>query len=248
MSTSNDDRSKINFDADWECFQQTNGDILNTATIYENHQWSSITLPHFDQQNSGSEVQAHKWWYRKEFHWIASGQQVHLYFKQSTDENNSNASNGYAAIWLNQVPIFSGSLLSLEKPIELTQHLLSEEDTDNILLILCSKMTLSFHARLLIYGKVIYASGQIQLGETKAVDRNEKNVLQYTVSLADDDGRIEVDFGSEQSFDEESEGSSPREKQKIRIQEPLADDIPIPRLAIAILIVGTRGDVQPFIA
>ncbi|UJR08606.1 hypothetical protein I4U23_012865 [Adineta vaga] len=250
MSVSNDDLSKINFDSQWECLQQSidkfnDADILSLATMNDNYQWSSIKLPHFNEQNNNSTMNSNDWWYRKQFHWISSDQQVYLNFKPS-----QNTSNNKTTIWLNQTEIFSGSLMSLQKSIELTPYVLIDEDSNNTLLIYCSNMTLSYHLRLLIYGKVIYASGQIQVDENPNPTQENKNVLQYTVSLADNDGRISVDFDTKQKYNEsEHLWKTPiAEEKTVDIQEPFDDDISIPRLAIVILIVGTRGDVQPFIA
>ncbi|CAF0850394.1 unnamed protein product [Adineta steineri] len=260
MSETTDDLSKINFDSDWQCCQQTIDKIddvtISTLTsMHDDYQWVSVKLPH----NLEIKKKNYNCWYRKQFNWIISeeqpDQQIDLSFKSSKNDTNLNISDATVTIWLNKVQIFSGSSMSLKKSIELTKDLLHDQETKNTLLILCINMSLSFHARLKIHGKVVYATGQIPLDDkiiddTKNSTEENKDSLQYTVSFNDNDGRIGIEFDPKQKLDAFLSSSSSKVPSKPIINEKHEnlDDIPIPRLAIAILIVGTRGDVQPFIA
>jgi hypothetical protein len=125
-------------------------------------------------------------------------------------------------------------------------------------------MSLCFHARLIVYGKRIFPTGQIQLDE-KTIDDNKNsnrkkfNVLQYLVSFDRSDGRIEVQFNDQEQSNEKPTFFSSLSLSSIGSFEVITDEeqtnenninsdnFVVPRLAIVILIVGTRGDVQPFI-
>jgi hypothetical protein len=97
---------------------------------------------------------------------------------------------------------------------------------------------------------VISASGQITIDNSD--DQKPNNILDYSVCINDDDERIGVVF---KNLEEKTEGSPTEpsvepiidETQTKENREKLKD-IWVPRLAIVILTVGTRGDVQPFIA
>jgi hypothetical protein len=117
---------------------------------------------------------------------------------------------------------------------------------------------------LIVYGKRIFPTGQIQLDE-KTIDDNKNsnrkkfNVLQYLVSFDRSDGRIEVQFNDQEQSNEKPTFFSSLSLSSIGSFEVITDEeqtnenninsdnFVVPRLAIVILIVGTRGDVQPFI-
>jgi hypothetical protein len=278
MLTEKDDLENINFDSDWQCsYQPTINKVDNAAistltTMLDDYQWFLVELPHIvdiDKRNDTSLINLCNWWYRKQFDWMLSDQlsqkQIYLTFESSHTDNNLNISNTTAIIWLNGVQIFSGSLISLQKPIELTQNLLHDKESKkNTLLVSCTNMSLCFHARLIVYGKQIYPTGQIQLDEktiddTKNSNRKRKNVLQYLVSFDDSDGRIGVQFNDQEQSNEKptffsslslsSMGSfeAITDEKQTNEHDINSDNFLVPRLAIVILIVGTRGDVQPFI-
>jgi hypothetical protein len=83
------------------------------------------------------------------------------------------------------------------------------------------------------------------------IDEKQTDTLDYTVSVDDDDGRFDVIFNAKRKSKSISTASN-RSSQSVdngnEINEERENDLLIPRLAIVILIVGTRGDVQPFIA
>ncbi|CAF4394635.1 unnamed protein product, partial [Adineta steineri] len=126
--------------------------------------WSSINLPHIKKFE---EINLHKWLYYKKFDWISIDnqiqQQIQLVFGPNINLNDSSvSSNITATIWLNNTKIFSGSFMSLTNPIELPSKLLHNE---NILVICCSNSILSRHARLILHGKIICATGQVNVSE-----------------------------------------------------------------------------------
>ncbi|CAF1234226.1 unnamed protein product [Rotaria sp. Silwood1] len=272
MAVDNKDLTNIDFDHDWKCYCQQSNDKTDGKTIISmvnnintDQCWSSIELPHIIN-TVNNDRRSCKWWYCKKFDWTStnqtSKQQVYLNFIPSNHHDNNSTIN--ATIWLNSIQIFSGSLTSLKNPIELSLKLLHNETKhDNILIICCTNVKLSLHAYLLIYGKVIYAVGQIIMDENnlnKYKDFDKKpngGILDYKVSVDNGDGRIDVIFNPKRksktvpipsSSLKDSSQSIIQDNQINEIKENMDDDLLVPRLAIVILIVGTRGDVQPFIA
>ena len=281
MEAHKEDLTNIDFDNDWKCYCQLASEEINeenmvtaAQNVDTNHRWSSIDLPHIVDMNKSrksKETTLYKWWYCKQFDWASIDkqiqQQIHLSFEPYDNLNNSSVSTDITAtIWLNNTQIFSGLFMSLTNPIELSSELLHSEHIDeqkhnNILVICCSNSTLSFHARLTLHGKIICATGQVNVnGESVTKDstseQKQNEILDYTISLDDTSGRIDVMFKSKQKCKAPLKPipSLPqfvrydRNKNQIDENKELKDDLLIPRLAIVILIVGTRGDVQPFIA
>ncbi|CAF1213213.1 unnamed protein product [Rotaria sordida] len=265
MATNNRDLTNVDFDNDWKCACQQSNDetdektIISTANnINIDQQWSSIELPHI----INNVKQSCKWWYRKQFDWTSVNQQseqlVYLNFEPS--DNHDKQSNINAIIWLNGIQIFSGSLVSLKDPIELSSKLsYSENNHNNILVICCINTTLSLHACLRIHGKVICATGHMTIDENnldkyKDSDEKSNDILDYTVSVDGPDGLIDLIFNQKRKSIvtptplQHPSRSIINEKQTNENQDNLSDDLLVSRLAIVILIVGTRGDVQPFIA
>ncbi|CAF1210538.1 unnamed protein product [Adineta steineri] len=268
MEAHKNDLTNIDFNNDWKCYCQLASEEIDQESmiavvhnIVTDPCWSSINLPHIKKFE---EINLHKWLYYKKFDWISIDnqiqQQIQLVFGPNINLNDSSvSSNITATIWLNNTKIFSGSFMSLTNPIELPSKLLHNE---NILVICCSNSILSRHARLILHGKIICATGQVNVSEefssrSKTQEQNENEIMDYTISLDDTNGRIGVLFKSKRKYKTplKSISSSPQfvpyeqnERQINENKEELKDDLLIPRLAILILTVGTRGDVQPFIA
>lgn len=233
MAKQNEDLEDISFDADWEyCSLQqtsTNSSIippLIPSNSLDSSQWLPVSLPHLIDEDLKINNSLN-WWYRKKFNWILSDQiseegVIHLVFQ-------SNSSSITASVWLNEKEISSNSILSQLKPIELPCSLIQRKQT-NSLIIACENQTLSLHARLIIPKNAIL---------TSAKDIN------CTVHLNDADGRINIKF---QNLKEQFSTDLPSLSNKNSFDEKSLEDEPVPRLTIVILIVGTRGDVQPFIA
>ncbi|CAF4150490.1 unnamed protein product [Adineta steineri] len=278
MAASREDLTNIEFDNDWKCYCQQANEEMNeenmVAAIHHgdiNHCSSLIDLPHIiniNQSRQFKETNSYKWWYYKQFDWTSTNKQVHLMFESYDNLNNSSISADIAGtIWLNNTKIFSGLFTSLTNSIDLSSKLLYSKNIDeqiqtNILVVCCSNSTLSRHARLILHGKIICATGQVNVSEefssrSKTQEQNENEIMDYTISLDDTNGRIGVLFKSKRKYKAplKSISSSPQfvpyeqnERQINENKEELKDDLLIPRLAILILTVGTRGDVQPFIA
>jgi hypothetical protein len=263
MAANNKDLTNIDIDNDWKFYcQQLNDNtdeniIVSTVNNNNTNQcWSSIELPHRNDTLTLNKDSC-KWWYRKQFNWTSTNQRIYLNFESS--DIHAKKSNINAAIWVNGTHIFSGSLSSWKDPIKLSPKLLhSENKHGNILLICCVNTTLSLHVCLRIRGKVICATGQVMIEENsfdkrKDSDKKQNNVLDYTVSVDDGDGRIDVVFHPKLKSKATPTIIHPsqsiiNEKQTNENDENIDEDLLVPRLAIVILIVGTRGDVQPFIA
>ena len=269
--TDNNDLINIDFDTNWKCFYQSFNEknIENTLISIPNNfqtdqQWTSVDLPHLTPLTK-QKINSYQWCYSKQFNGIPSGkeskQQFNLMF-----ENSSKSSNINGTIWLNNTQIFSGLFNQLNQPIELSSNLLNnqvleENKLNNTLTICCLNNTLSLHVRLILRGQMIVATGQVNVDE-QFVNKNNKSgktedeILDYTVSLGNDDGRIDVVFNSNKKYKAPLKPSSSSTQlsqlnnnlKQIEENKELKEDLLVPRLAIVIHVVGTRGDVQPFIA
>jgi hypothetical protein len=255
MSSNKDHFENIDFNLNWEyCCRSKIDDISSSSTSKDSDRWLSVTLPHLintdKQQDSDN---SYNCWYRKEFYWILSNQQsaeqVYLTFEpiDAKDELNINAT-----IWINGQRIVSNSFLSQQNVIELTPKLFESNQTEmknkdiNTLVVCCYNTNLFLHVRLIVHGRVISTSGKLNIQEKiveNNFDPNDKNELNYTVRVNDDDGRIGVVFKN--SYESESESTQCLIEPTIDEKETQEE---VPHLSIVILIVGTRGDVQPFIA
>lgn len=281
MTASNKDSTSIDFDNDWHCYCQVSNDQQDEQAIIcainngntDSH-WSSVRLPHTDyhpKRSTLDEDSPCQWWYYKTFAWASAdprlAQQVHLMFETTEGLQTSvDPSSIMTSVWLNQTRIFSGSLMPRRDLIALPSNLLRTEESgvskcNNVLTICCANRKLALHAYLVFHGNVICASGQVDLNEeinqvNQKSSKKENDILDYTVSVDHDDGRIDVVFHSKKKYkaplppnhsSSQNLQANLNEKQRNDSDE-LKTDLLVPRLAVVILIVGTRGDVQPFIA
>lgn len=275
MANSND-LANIEFDSNWKCYCQSSNDkssrniMISTINNCEINQcWTAVDLPHItatSKRPKSEEMNSYQWWYYKQFNGIPtdeqSKQQLHLMFESCDGSNNSSASSNITGtIWLNSTQIFSGLLMQLNDSIVLPANLLhsailEENKYNNTLTICCLNSSLSLHAHLILRGKVIIASGQVNVNEELVNNHNnlqktDGDILHYTVSVDNDDGRIDVTFNSQKKYKAplKPSSSSAQLSELTSVEnKQLKEDLFVPRLAIVILIVGTRGDVQPFIA
>ena len=249
-----DGLTTIDFNRDWLCFCQSSTDRIDekrmVSVLNVDQRWSSIHLPHVLSPNEQKSLQPCKWWYRKRLDWIPSTeqdpqQQVHLVFQPVDDRSRSSQIN--ATVWLNGVPILRDRSLLQPDSIALSSKDRRRHNGEiNQLVICCMDAALCCNIRLLIRGRVVCATGQVELNEAyPGGERKQNDRLNYTVTMDDADGRISVNFNPKRISKGRSLTSSTTDGQK---REDLDDVLLIPRLAIVILIVGTRGDVQPFIA
>ncbi|CAF4849613.1 unnamed protein product [Rotaria sp. Silwood1] len=261
MSTNNknDDCNESNViihcDRDWKFLEISNQtpDLDCFSINYDDNHWNNIDLPHYNIKHDSS-----TYWYRKKFEWKYKSdiqqQQQHIYlhfilsdYNKEILNNNNKISE--IIIWLNQIPIYIGKLT--EQLIEITSFL--QNNSDNVIIInLPEGNSLTSYIRFVISSMCI---GQLNYDD---IDENTLKIyhkkLDYTASFNDSKGLIDVSIDAIQNIDDEqfhldekndwvqlSMKDFDEAKQSLQIS-------PIPRLAIVILIVGTRGDVQPFIA
>ena len=245
----------VNFDREWKYTQVTDAAANQNyiSTGYDDQRWSETLLPHYHRSASDSST----YWYRKAFEWKQKlDLQRHIFLNFTAtlneEEQDNDAKISSVIVWLNEHRIYSGIL---PNSIELTKHL--RVNARNVFAI-CSPegRTLSLHARILM--------PRVCVGQVKYNDVNEntskkrRHMLDYAASFNDSDGLIDVFIDSFSKMNnnilrETSEIDTDDDFEHVTgvHQAELTSkliDAPIPRLAIVMLIVGTRGDVQPFIA
>ena len=257
----------INFDNDWKCMRSTNTSLYNNDFIlssYDDQDWTKIQLPHYDEKKSNKFTTiCVSYCYRKRFDLpknFNSSQQIYLHFEY--DQENTNNGNDIKipaiTIWLNENEIFSNTL---PEPISLTKYL--KFDSNNLIVIQSKQgYPLRLHACLLSPRRL---SGQIdlELFHPNTTKKSDEKILDYDIMFDDSDGHIALfvhalrkhakkngikyEQDDKQDADDGKELTSNVKKDEI-LEVKTALYGPVPRLAIVILIVGTRGDVQPFIA
>jgi hypothetical protein len=241
----------VHFDRDWKVLHLINKtpDDDYVSITYNDDNWETIQLPHYETTHDSS-----TYWYRKRFDWRHKpDNQQHVYLNFTSKENNNTQSNDFKlsgiTLWLNEVSIYTGTLP--KEPIEITPYL--RTSTENVIVI-CSAQgyPLSLYARILMPRVCIGHVNYHEIDENTS-QRHHKT-LDYTASFNDAAGLIDVVIDSSQKV---NRGKSHTEEypewghiSDTEIEEAKAalDIGPVPRLAVVILIVGTRGDVQPFIA
>ncbi|CAF0767262.1 unnamed protein product [Rotaria sp. Silwood1] len=276
MSIDKDKLLKIKFNCDWRCCRRSIDDNINirvmTNTLSNNNcYWTPIRLPHItvNKERESNHITINdqqNWWYFKEFEWNArqhdSNQQVFLIFESPNDCVNNYSSVNTFTVWLNEIQIFSDSFHSPEISIDLTEQLLYKDNSKNdkhknTLIVHCTNASLCLNVYLLLSHEIFYAIEQ----ENTHVDM-EKNsttlflrknhVLDYLVRFNDTDGRFDIGFNpklkqqdlSDLDMNENLDLTVPQ----IIHSETDIEDFHVPHLTIVMLIVGSRGDVQPFIA
>jgi len=242
----------VHFDRDWKVMHLINQfpDDDYVPINYNDDRWETIQLPHHATTNDSS-----TYWYRKRFDWRHKPDtQQHIYLNfTSTENDDDNQSNPIHIsginLWLNQISIYTGTLPKV--PIEITPYL--RTSTENVVVI-CSTQgyPLSLYARLIMPRVCI---GQVNYQDVdQATSKRRHKTLDYTASYNDADGLIDVcvDTLTKKTLDKSHTDEHPEwdHVSDAEMDEAKAalDIGPVPRLAIVILIVGTRGDVQPFIA
>ncbi|CAF3102475.1 unnamed protein product, partial [Rotaria sp. Silwood2] len=257
----------INFDNDWRYIRLSNTSSYDNEFIlfsYNDQDWTNIQLPHYDNSKSQKFTSiCVSYWYRKRFSLkeiFDKDQYVYLHFEfmsknNKQDNNELDIKIPAITIWLNENKIFSDTL---SQPISLTKYL--KHDQENVLVIYSKHgYRLCLHARLLLQR---HLSGQVDLDEPEEniTKKEQRKTLHYMASFDDSDGLIAVFINSLTKYvddnnidieDHKHPNSHDTNKKLNNIEDvemaPILND-PIPRLAILMLIVGTRGDVQPFIA
>jgi hypothetical protein len=241
----------VHFDRDWKFIQliDRSPDDDYVLNKYNDDHWETIQLPHH-----GTKYDSSTYWYRKRFDWRHKpDNQQHVYLNFTSTENDDKQSNHIEILginfWLNEVNIYTGTLP--KQPIEITTYL--RTSSENVIVI-CSTQgyPLSLYARLLMPHICIGHVNYDDIDENTS--KRHKKTIDYTASFNDSDGLIDVFIDSlhkmnreKPSVDEHPEWDHISHAD-INEAKAALDTGPVPRLAIVILIVGTRGDVQPFIA
>ena len=241
------------FDDDWKVLITTKESVDEAilAPDYDDLHWTTIELP----DRNPSENVSNMFYYRKRFDWTYPfdyRQPVYLNFT-GTDSNNQ-VENAIEIpniiIWCNQRRIFEGNLA--KQSIDMSNSI---QITEENIIVLCSSegYPLSFHVFLIVPRlRTIYIN-ENHFESTTKQDGNRP--LNYTANFNETNGLIDVTIDPRDTIDHnemlESDG-------QISFEYISNDDVakakkaleigPVPRLAIVMLIVGTRGDVQPFIA
>lgn len=217
------------------------------------------------------------WWYRKQFQWKThrqnSDQRVYLIFELPNDHHINENNYHYSSVdtfmvWLNEIEIFSGSFQSPKTSVDLTEQLAYKDDSGsnnfkNTLVVCCTNASLSLHTYLLLPRVITHAIDQNNVDSSTerpstTIPFRKNHVLDYLVNFNHDDGRFDIVFNpklksstvSKQKNSPDiviSENHDQTNEQTVDNKENI-EDLHVPRLAIVMLIVGTRGDVQPFVA
>ncbi|CAF3001338.1 unnamed protein product [Rotaria socialis] len=234
----------VDLNREWKCLHLISQTPKNDYALvnYDDNHWKTIELPHCETINDTS-----AYWYRKKFHWRYKSnisQQIYLNFPSVDNDNRIPG----IILWLNEELVFTGTLS--KQPIEITSYL--HRNVDNVIAICSSDgYSLSLNAYIFMPKASIGQLNYDHIDENTLKPKRKK--LDYTACFSDTDGLIDVVIDSTQKMDEEQYSSVEDEWVNIsRLDIDQSQETVIaghiPRLAILILIVGTRGDVQPFIA
>lgn len=222
----------INFDQNWNYCQRratTNDDDFNAIN---NSYWSPVDLPHIIviERKQNINNNRHRWWYRKQFQLISTDQplkqSILLTFK-SSDHPTGNITDSII-VWLDTVKLFSNSITNSPISIELPSKLFNSDPikTDHqthTLTVCCVNGCLPLNAFLTVPLNTTCIIREVSCTATVQNDHGISN-----------NGTLVNGEILKNTIDEE------------RIQT--TNHLSVPYLTIVMLIVGTRGDVQPFIA
>ncbi|UJR29456.1 hypothetical protein I4U23_010668 [Adineta vaga] len=217
----------INLDQEWTCCSTTDDDNdllnVNVPISIDESNWYSIKLPHIIDNNKST-----NWWYRRQFDCTLSNEEstssIYLTFKKSSNEDMKDENDVlftqsiFVVVWLDDIRSFSGPLTLPHTSIKLPQKSLNSNHT----LIICSMNTcLSFHVCLTIKDDKFH---------------NKTNLTRQITCSDSIDEYVNIDLDSDQLIP------------MTILPEENKNSKSIPLLSIIMLIVGSRGDVQPFIA
>ena len=251
MSKTHHKQSKVKFDDSWfHCSISSSKDDIDVKNISDIYRWTAIQLPHIEEEPTEQ-----TWLYRKEFSW-RSDHQIELTF-ETLDEN---LSNQFVTVWLNENKIFSDQIQYSPISIDISDRIVDE----NTLIILSKNTSFALHVYLLVpkhNSKKKKTLPELPLGKNR--------VLDYLIRFNDTDGLFEINSKSNQldaNSDQQSNVSTSSntnsildhlvysnqfEKEsppEIVVHDDDNEELQVPRLAILMLVVGTRGDVQPYVA
>ena len=263
----------IDFDQNWNSchYATTDDDKLFISSITDtitDVRWSLVTLP--DDAGLGEETvdveKAEKWWYRKQFKWISpnswSLNSLDLTFQSlgTNDKDNCHSTTRSitASVWLNAVQIFSGFIRGPQTTIRLPQQLIQSNQTGgdirkHTLIVCCTNTSLSFHASLTIPCGSAFVDDEVQSGvsvvNSVTAIETRPDSHDYVASFDDIDERDKAVFDSTPESSASTQVTDTNEeKLQGNAQTDQMEPSSVPLLTIVMLIVGSRGDVQPFVA
>ena len=242
------EQHKINFDSEWQYRSLPQMDLTTIIHLINGHDhcWTSVQLPHLLVDSNARTETTKNHWYYKQFRWKCSDgcpdESTSVLRLQSNDSNEIEIN--HLTVWLNNVEIFAESISSREISIPFPRDRLTDTNT---LIIHSADTSLCLHASLLLPSAMQVESVR---SNTQPIDLQlplkTNRVLDYLMHFNDADGRVNL------SINPKSAPSSDVPEIVIDtdpiVHQDSWEDIHIPRLNIVMLVVGTRGDVQPFIA
>lgn len=243
-----------NFDDDWKLLVSAKGSVDENILTpdYDDHSWKTIELPDRNPNKNDSTM----FYYRKEFDWIYPfDPRQHVYLHFTATESNNEVDNTIEIpniiIWCNQKRIFEGNLGN--QSIDITNNI--QISTENIF-VLCSSegYSLSLHTYLIVPRLCTIYINENDFDSTTTTQHRSRT-LNYTANFNEKKGLIDVTIDANDAIDHYGITGSDEQFSFEYISNDDVDNAkkaleigPVPRLAIVMLIVGTRGDVQPFIA
>ena len=268
---------RIHLDHDWryqrvDAANDITSEVSSANT--DDQPWISVQLPHVDALNGRSTratttlVSRQNWWYRRRLQWEdlhpKPHQRIHLLFEPMDDGHRSrlagiDSSQKMFRVWFNELEVLGDSPVSRPSTIELSEQLLSliqsrDADRQATLTVCCTNTSLTSRAYLLLSDELSNVQ-MSNVSETKTWKPN--HVLDHLVHFDDHEGRLNIT--------DDSTGKSPSRSSPLSMSHGYLDETQnyldgpadreatmiegphVPRLNIVMLIVGTRGDVQPFI-
>jgi hypothetical protein len=219
--------------------------------------WSPVELPHVAASSSSD--RPNKWWYRKQFEWIITDQDltesVHLMFKSlhnNTKERiDMNTISDKVTIWLDGVKLSSSLVAVPNIVIDLRPDLLVFSQAKNYknrhtLLVCCRHVSLALHSYLTVSCEALSSVSEAEFNAAignVALTNSRSNRISDYVSLFDD-----VEKRATLVTNDARKSLQRHSKTSISLDSMNDSQPSVSLLSIVMLIVGTRGDVQPFIA
>lgn len=214
----------IDFDHNWSYSQRTTTNDDDYVSVVNNSNWLPIDLPHIITREKENNH-----WYRKQFQLIQADQQFNqtilLTFK-STDSINPVVS---ILVWFNTVKLFSESIKSSQISIELQ---MKNPNQTHTLIVCCINHCLSFNAFLTVPLNTTCIIREVSCNPANNLNQKRNGIHDYNGLTNGIETTMKDLVGMLES----------------RNQENKTNHLSVPYLNIVMLIVGTRGDVQPFIA
>lgn len=276
MSSNSTEQVKVDFNKDWFCRESNDFVEINTNTSnrWKPIELPHTIRNDDDESENTTGSTAISWWYRKEFQWkhrhTNFNEKIYLFLETIKNANDDYLLMNYLTVWLNKVQIYSDTYEPSKIIIDLTGYLFYEDEDKennetNLLLICCKNSSLHLRSSLLVSPDQEHAVHIVPMKLTSSQSfissvLPKNGVINHLVDFNAEEGRYDILFNlnlkspiiSQLAMNpkitvDNDQDQSETETERTDNSES-TETIPIPRLAIVMLIVGTRGDVQPFIA